>query len=146
MDLLCIAGVKPDLVMLIVIFNGFLRGTKEGSFFGFAGGLLVDFLMGNFIGHHALTMMFAGYMAGWVGSRFYKESLGTVFSTAFFVSLTAQLVYYLLLLFLGIYISPLHALFYIILPTAIYNTLLVPFLYGAFYRSASRGLLNEKGF
>ncbi len=146
MELLSIAGIKPDLVMLIVISNGFLRGTREGSFFGVVAGLLIDLLTGNYIGHYMLTMMFAGYTAGWFGTRFYKENPGIVLGTVFSVSLAGQFVYYVLLLFLGIYVAPVHALFFIVLPTATYNTLLSPLFYGLFYRSSSRGLLNEKGF
>ncbi|HZK19077.1 MAG TPA: rod shape-determining protein MreD [Clostridia bacterium] len=146
MDLLSIAGIKPDLVMLIVVSNGFLRGTREGSFFGIIAGLLVDLLTGNYIGHYMLTMMFAGYLAGWFGSRFYKENPGIVLGTVFLCSLAGQLLYYVLLLFLGVYVTPLHALFFVMLPTATYNTLLTPLLYGLFHRSSSRGLLNEKGF
>jgi rod shape-determining protein MreD len=30
-----ILGVKPDLVLIIVVYNAFLRGSREGALVGF---------------------------------------------------------------------------------------------------------------
>ena len=32
LDYVSVLGIKPDLVMLIVVLNGFLLGTREGPF------------------------------------------------------------------------------------------------------------------
>lgn len=32
LDYVDVLGIKPDLIMLIVVLNGFLLGTREGAF------------------------------------------------------------------------------------------------------------------
>jgi len=146
LDLIRVAGVKPDLILLLVTFNGFLQGSREGSFFGFTGGLLKDLLVGGNIGHNALAAAAAGYLAGFFGSRFYKDNVFIVIFVTMITSLAGQVVYYVLLIFLGIFIPPWHALIFVMLLTSVYNALMVPIFYGRFYRSSTRGLLCERRY
>jgi len=146
LDFIRIAGVKPDLVLLLVTFNGFLQGSREGSFFGFTGGLLQDLLLGGNIGHNAMAAAAAGYVAGFFGSKVYKDNFLIVIAVTMITTLAGQVVYYLLLSFLGIFIPLWHALVFIMLPTSAYNALLVPIFYGRFYRSSTEGLLCNRRF
>lgn len=129
MDYLSVYGVKPDLVMLLVIFNGFLLGPREGAFLGFAGGIIEDLFSGSYIGINALTKMVAGYLAGISGERLYKENSLVVSGVTFFSTTVGLLVNYLLLLYLKIHMPFFHTLFRVILPTALYTAVLVPFFY-----------------
>jgi len=146
LDFIQIAGVKPDLLLLLVTFYGFLRGFREGSFFGFIAGLLKDLLVGVNIGHNALAAATAGCLAGFFGSKFYKESFLIVIIVTMVTTLAGQGVYYILLTFLGIIIPPWHALVFVMLPTSVYNALMVPIFYGHFYRSSTRGLMCERRY
>ncbi|MDF9408304.1 rod shape-determining protein MreD [Pelotomaculum isophthalicicum JI] len=129
MDYLSVYGVKPDLVMLLVIFNGFLLGPKEGAFLGFAGGIIEDLFSGSYIGINALTKMVAGYLAGFCGERLYKENSLVVAGVAFFSTTVGLLINYFLLLYLKIYMPFFYTLFRVILPTALYTAVLAPFFY-----------------
>jgi len=100
-------GVKPDLVLVLVIINGFLYGPREGALWGFAGGILQDFLGAGYLGMHALTGMAAGWLAAVAGTRFYRDNAGVLLISAFLVSLAAGVLNYLLLLFLSFFV-PLH--------------------------------------
>lgn len=146
LDFIRIAGVKPDLVLLLVTFNGFLQSSREGSFFGFIGGLLQDLLVGGNIGHNALATAAAGYTAGLFGSKLYKDNFLIVTIVTMVTTLVGQVIYYFLLFLIGIFIPPWHALIFVMLPASVYNALLVPIFYGRFYQSSTRGLLCDRRF
>ncbi len=139
-----VAGVKPDLILLLVVFNGFLRGPREGAFLGFLGGLTLDIFTGSYIGLNALVKMSAGYLAGLAEQRFYKESVIMVTFVTFFAGIIGQLLNYLLFFYLRIQVPPFFAFFEVIIPTAIYTALLVPLTYWKFYRSNENGWLRER--
>jgi len=98
-------GVKPDLVIVLIIINGFLYGPREGALWGFAGGILQDFLSGGYLGMHALAGMAAGWLAAVAGNRFYRDNAGVLVVSTFLVSFAAGAVNYLLLLFLTLFLS-----------------------------------------
>ncbi|MHB8984398.1 MAG: rod shape-determining protein MreD [Eubacteriales bacterium] len=134
LNFITIFGVKPDLVMLVVVFNGFLLGTREGAFLGFAGGIMEDLFTGSYIGLNALSKMAAGYLAGAFGVGLYKEN-PIIAAVVTLVSTTAALVInYALLLLVKIYVPSFYAFFRIILPVAAYTAILAPFFYGRFVR------------
>ncbi|MCL6478523.1 MAG: rod shape-determining protein MreD [Peptococcaceae bacterium] len=136
-----IFGVKPDLVLIIVVFNAFLRGSGKGALVGFWGGLFVDLAAGSYIGVNALSLMAVGYLVGMTESKLYKDGSLIVFFLVWMSSFTAQILNYILLSLMGVHIVPGVALFKVIIPTATYTAALVPFLYRRFYRSNQEGWL-----
>lgn len=86
-------GVRPHLVLVVVISLGFLRGPVQGSAIGFAGGLLADLQTGVFIGLGALAAASAGFIAGWSGTRLVRDSLGVVFVLTLILTVWHELVY-----------------------------------------------------
>ncbi|MGB9803617.1 rod shape-determining protein MreD [Desulfofundulus sp.] len=138
-DLIRVRGVAPDLIFLLVVFYAFWRGQREGAFWGFVAGLLKDFVTGNYFGLNALSTAVACYLVGWSESRLYKESSLVVMVLTFLATLVSQLIYYLLLAYLKVKVSPGVAIFRVILPSALYNALLVPLFYRKFYRLYLKG-------
>lgn len=143
-NFLQVAGVKPDLVLLLVVFNSFLRGSREGAFLGFLAGLFLDIFTGNYIGMNALSKMLIGYLVGLAEARFYKESVIIVSLVTFMVGILNFLVVYALMFYVNIAVSPYYALPQVILPAAVYTTLLVPLTYWKFYSSNEKGWLRER--
>jgi len=141
LNFLSIWGVKPDLVLIIVAFNAFLRGSREGSLIGFIGGLFEDLAVGSYIGINALSLMAAGYLVGLTESKLYRDSSLMVVALIWIASFAAQLLSYILLTMTEVYIAPGVALFSVIIPTATYTALLAPLFYRRFYQSNHRGLL-----
>ena len=135
LDAIAVHGIKPDIVMIFVVFNGFLLGPREGAFLGYAGGIIQDVFVGYYIGLNALTLMLAGYLSGVCGERLYKENSLIVAIVTFVASTLSLSLYYILLAYLdvGIHFAP--AFLQIIIPTATYSTLLVPLFYLRMYRS-----------
>lgn len=59
-------GVVPDLVLLVVVAVGLVRGSQSAMLLGFAAGLLLDLAppADHVAGRWALALMLAGYVAG----------------------------------------------------------------------------------
>jgi len=61
---LVLGGGAPDLLLVVVISLGLIRGAVPGAIFGFAGGLLVDLLTLDTLGITSLVLTLAGFWAG----------------------------------------------------------------------------------
>jgi len=118
-----VMGVKPDLVLVLIILNGLAGEPRQGAVWGFCGGLLQDFLGGGYLGLHALEGMAAGYLAAVAGKRFFRENAAVLAVITFAVSVAAGMVHYVLLLFLGIHVDAHVALLRLIPLSSAYNTL-----------------------
>lgn len=55
---LSIASIAPNLLLILTVSFGFMRGKREGLIIGFFSGLLVDIFYGNMVGFYALLYMY----------------------------------------------------------------------------------------
>ena len=143
LNFIAINGIKPDLVLVLVILNGFLRGTREGAFLGFVGGVMQDLVSGGYFGMYALTNITAGYLGGLGEGRLYRDNRFIAAGLTWFCTWGAQLVFYLLLAVAEVQVPVLTALIGIIIPVSFYNALVVLLFYGLYYRSHRQGLLSD---
>jgi rod shape-determining protein MreD len=65
---LVVRGVKPDLVLIIVVISTLIYGGKAGLLWAFLGGIGVDLFSGGPLGISSLGLMFAALVSG-VGHR-----------------------------------------------------------------------------
>jgi len=137
-------GVKPDLVLILVVFNAFLKGSRHGAMVGFLGGLMEDLAVGSYIGMNALVLMAAGYLVGLAESKLYKDSSFIVLVLVWLSAMFTQIFSYVMLSFMGVHIPLGIALFRVTLPSAIYTAVLVLFFYRRFFRSNQEGLLYDR--
>jgi len=63
-----IRGVKPDLVLLLVIIGTLIYGSRAGVLWAFIGGVTVDLFSGGPLGSSSLAMIVATAIVG-IGSR-----------------------------------------------------------------------------
>jgi len=143
LNFIAINGIKPDLVLVLIILNGFLRGTREGAFLGFVGGVMQDLVSGGYFGMYALTNITAGYLGGLGEGRLYRDNRFIAAGLTWFCTWGAQLVFYLLLAVAEVQVPVLTALIGIIIPVSFYNALVVLLFYGLYYRSHRQGLLSD---
>jgi rod shape-determining protein MreD len=122
-------SVKPDLVLILVISYGLLRGVYHGAGFGLLAGLFMDLLSGNVIGIGALVKMAAGFSAGLLEKTIFKDNLlvpalagfvGTLFFETFdlIMHLSFHANYHFGLAFISI-----------VFPESLYNAILAPIVY-----------------
>ena len=64
-----VAGVAPDLPLILVVLLALRRGPEFGCLAGFATGLLQDAASGGLIGIQALTKGMVGFVIGALGGR-----------------------------------------------------------------------------
>ena len=55
-----LAGIKPNLLLIVTAAFGFMRGPKEGMWIGLAAGLLLDVQCGDIIGFYGLIFLLVG--------------------------------------------------------------------------------------
>ena len=142
---LTVAGVKPDLVLILVVFYTLLHGSREGALVGAIGGLLQDLLLGQNIGMNALAKIMVGYLFGLLEKKIYKENLLIPMAILFLATLMNETILYLLRQYVGSSVGYFTALKNVIISTAIYNSCLTPFIYGRFHKSTKEGLLRVPG-
>lgn len=131
---LAVKGVKPDLVLLFVISLGLLNGAREGAVAGFTGGLLEDLLLGRYVGVRAISKMVAGYLAGLAGRRVYRDSLFTPVFLVLGGTIISEFLSFALWWKLGSSLTLGAGLVSVILPLAVFNSMVAPFIYGQVYR------------
>ena len=73
-----IAGVKPNLFIIFVLFLGLFGGKKLGISLGIIFGLILDFLSSYQIGVTAIMFGAIGFLGGYFDKNFSKESRITI--------------------------------------------------------------------
>lgn len=131
-DVIRIAGVKPDLVFISVLYFGYNFGSFYGEVTGFAGGLFHDAVSSSPLGMLALPKVIIGYAVGLIGRSILKPNILTIILLVF----GASIVKGLLTLFLSFLFqdATISSVISIIFPEAFYNTLLAPPLFFVFDR------------
>lgn len=72
---LSIGGIVPNLLLIVTVSFGFMRGKKSGLWIGFFCGILKDVFYGNLLGFYALIYLVVGYGAGCCCTIFYDEEI-----------------------------------------------------------------------
>ena len=70
-----LAGVVPNLLLIVTMSFGLMRGRREGLLVGFFSGLLVDIFFGSVLGPYAFIYMTLGYGNGFFHRIYYVEDV-----------------------------------------------------------------------
>lgn len=140
-----IGGVKPDLILVIVILSAFFKGERLGAVLGFIYGIFEDLIVGRYIGIQALTKMTAGYAVGVLGKKLFQDNLISPLIAAFIGSIIHGFLYTVVLFCLGFYsANPIHN-FLPVINVTFYNMLIsLVICWGQFY-SSKKKLLRTLG-
>lgn len=79
------SGIRPDFILIMVIYFGVSRGPLEGEVIGFISGLLEDAFGGGGLGINALTKTIIGFLSGIIKKDVYFENIisqGAIISMA----------------------------------------------------------------
>lgn len=126
---MAVFGVVPNFVFLVVVTLALVEGPVAGSVAGFAGGLLFDLLGASVVGPYALVFCIVGYLAGLLHANMFAEGWLLPVSVVFLASFGAELAYGVLMAILDVGLPFWSALVRIMLPGAVYNTVLAVLLY-----------------
>lgn len=124
-------AIKPDFMILLVIFFALRKGGMSGLWIGFIGGLLTDAALGGEeglggkvfykIGIHSLSFSLVGYLLGKFGRMSYNENFISISIFAFVLTLIARAFTYMLFSF---FFHP--NLNYSFIATSVYNAAIAP--------------------
>jgi len=128
-----ISGVHPDLVLLLVISWVILRGLEEGLFWAVVGGLSLDILSGAPFGAFTSSMVVVALLTSLFHGRIFGSSIILPLSLTFPLSLLFNGLVLLLLMVLGRPMDWSAAFFNILLPVAIFNTMVMVLVFPLLY-------------
>ena len=134
-----IAGVIPQLVLVVIVSLSFVDGPRVGAATGFFGGLLIDLLIPqSIVGISCLVYSLVGYAVGTFRQYAPADSVWTPLLAVAISSFVAEAGYALLAVILGEpWVSIDYTLRVIGLVT-LYNCLLTPFVFPTVRRVAKR--------
>ena len=70
-----LAGIRPNLLIIVTAAFGFMRGSREGMLVGFFSGLFVDIQFGDMIGFYALIYLLIGFINGLFEQMYFDEDI-----------------------------------------------------------------------
>lgn len=124
-----IAGVVPNLLIILLVAVAYRYGKLSGLIVGFLMGLFVDLAEGNVIGLYALIYMLVGYLLGFANKIYYYDDT----TIPLFLVAISDFVYNFLIYVSGFLLrSRLHLFFYIrtiMLPELLYTVVVSVFVY-----------------
>lgn len=129
-----LSDVVPNLMLIVTMSFGLMRGRKEGLLVGFFSGLLIDIFFGSILGPYAFIYMTIGYLNGFFHRIYYVEDvllpMFMITLNEFIYNFVIYIIYFLLRNRLDFksYFSN------VILPEMIYTIVVTLFLYKIFVR------------
>ena len=69
-----LAGIIPDLILIILVYYSISRGQLYGTILGAVYGLLMDLISGNLLGLSMISKTIAGFSAGYFTGETKKDT------------------------------------------------------------------------
>jgi rod shape-determining protein MreD len=129
LDYIKIYYIKPNLLIVFIISVALLRGNIEGSIIGFFIGLSQDLISGKVLGFYTILGLYLGLIIGSVNKRLYRENFLVVIFFTFISTIAYEMSVYFLSTFLSGKIDFYYPFKNIVLPEALYNSLISVFVY-----------------
>lgn len=140
---LSIASTSPNLLLILTVSFGLMRGKKTGIYVGFLSGIMIDLFYGNLFGFNALLYMWIGYLNGFLCTVFFDEDIKVPMVLVTISDLFYGCVVYVLQFMLrGRFDFPGY-LGKVIIPEIVYTIVMTLVLYRLFYRINRQLLAHE---
>lgn len=130
---IAIGSITPNLLLILCVSMGLMRGRKSGLWTGFFSGLLVDLFYGSVFGFYALIYMYAGFFSGYAFRIYYDDDIKVPMALTAIMDLFYNLVVYGLQFFLRGRLGLFTYLYRIIIPEIFYTVFLTMIVYKFFY-------------
>ena len=97
---LAYSGALPNLLLILTVSYGYLRGERSAMIVGFFSGLLLDIFGMNVLGLYALIFVYLGYLAGlchtWYEPMEFRIPLAMIFTGDLLVLLLEFVLFFVL--------------------------------------------------
>ncbi len=117
-------GIKPDLLLIVVISTGLLAGKEKGVAIGFFAGLLADIASGGIFGCHTLSKMAIGYGAGMLERKVFKENILLPLLAVMVATVLHSLLMTIILAVMGYKVEIISLVTHNLLPLMAYNIIM----------------------
>jgi len=126
LDYIKIAGAKPDLLILLVVFFAIFFGPGTGAEAGFVAGLFKDTYSLDIFGANIVLLSLTGIIAGILSPKLFKESRLTQGLLVFAFSILYMVIHYFIssLVLKITYVTLSEYLYGLILPSSLYTATL----------------------
>ena len=129
LDYIKVFNVKPNLLIIFIISVALLSNNIEGAIIGFCTGLSQDIVSGKVLGFYSLLGLYLGLIIGSVNKRLYRENVLIIVFFTFIATVVYETVVCVTNIFTNGQIYFLYSLRNLILPEAIYNSIVSIFIY-----------------
>lgn len=133
LHVISIGSITPNLLLILCVSMGLMRGRKSGMWTGFFTGLLIDLFYGSLFGFYALIYMYAGYFSGYACRIYYDDDIKVPVLLVGIADVLYNLAVYGLQFLLRGRLGLGTYLYRIILPEMFYTVLLTLVVYRVFY-------------
>jgi rod shape-determining protein MreD len=116
---------RPDFVLVVILAWSMLRGSGEGAFVGFLGGVWLDSVTYTPFGVNSALIGLIGYCTGLPEVNVYRGNLPYFIGTAAIATLAYHTLYFLLLQAMGLGLPPIIETYATAFPAALLNALLL---------------------
>ena len=129
-----ITSASPNLMLILTMSFGIMRGRREGMLTGFFSGLLYDLFYGSLLGPYTFLYMLIGYQNG----MFHKKYLMEDISLPVLIITIDQFIFDLLVFIIGFMLRNRtgfgHYFMHQILPQILYDVLITVLIYRIYVR------------
>lgn len=133
MNFISIGSITPNLILILCVSMGLMRGRKSGLWVGFFSGILIDMFYGSIFGFYALIYMYVGFISGYTHNIYYDNDVKIPMILVAGCDLLYNLAVYGLQFLLRGRLGLETYIYRIIIPEVFYTVFLTFFVYRAFY-------------
>ena len=91
-----IAGIMPNLFVILVMFIGLFAGNKLGVVFGLFFGIILDIVFGRMVGVTGIMLAIIGFLGEYFDKNFAKDSRGMMLSISIISTILFELAMYII--------------------------------------------------
>lgn len=127
-----LAGIKPNLFIVLVLFVGLFAGRKVALTYGIILGIFIDLFIGKSVGATSVMLGIIGILGGYFDKSFSKDSRMTIMLMVFLSTFIYELGMYIINIFIMSFEVEIIAFLKILIIEVLYNGILTIILYPIF--------------
>jgi len=139
-----IGNIKPNLILLYVIYVSLNSSLIMAETMGFFAGILEDILSQSLIGINALSKTLLAFFLNNFKTRIYTEKTFSVIIVVFFTTIIIKLFYFLLISIFVNRVNFYYTILKIIFPESLYNSAVSIIVFPLFHSIFTRRLWQKR--
>ncbi|MDO4518946.1 MAG: rod shape-determining protein MreD [Eubacteriales bacterium] len=139
-----IGAIKPNLLVILCVSMGLMRGRKSGLWTGFFTGVLIDLFYGSVFGVYALIYMYIGFFSGYANRIYFDDDVKVPMIMVCIADFAYGLAVYVFVFLLRGRLAIDTYFLRIILPEIFYSVILTFFVYRFYHFINDRFMTSAK--